>query len=353
MKTISKVIFSNSNRMDDLVSGSVDLIVTSPPYPMVKMWDEMFCSQNRSIRDAFNQSSGYSAFELMHLELDRIWEEAYRVLRNGGFACINIGDATRSINNDFCLYSNHARILQFLIKRGFNVLPEILWRKQTNAPNKFMGSGMLPAGAYVTLEHEYILIARKGPKRVFNGDAEKRTRRESAIFWEERNAWFSDVWFDIKGTAQNVAHQETQFRSGAFPFEVAYRLINMYSVKGDTVLDPFLGVGTTMAASMASGRNCIGFEVNDLMKDAVAEVKENIVDFSNPYLKKRIDRHKSFSSQWIKENGPMKHYNWHYDVPVMSSQETELWLNRLSAVEETDDGSYEVVYSDDPLAVLG
>ena len=215
-----------------------------------------------------------------------------------------------------------------------------------------MGSGMLPAGAYVTLEHEYILIARKGPKRVFNGEAEKRNRRESAVFWEERNVWFSDVWFDIKGTAQNVAHQETQFRSGAFPFEVAYRLINMYSVKGDTVLDPFLGVGTTMAASIASGRNCIGFEVNDLMKDAVADVKENVVDFSNHYLKKRIDRHKSFSSQWMKDNGTMKHYNWHYGFPVMSSQETELLLNRLSAVEETDDGSYEVVYSDDPRAVL-
>ena len=81
---------------------------------------------------------------------------------------------------------------------GFQSIPLILWRKQTNAPNKFMGSGMLPAGAYVTLEHEYILVLRKGSKREFKKAEEKRNRHESAIFWEERNIWYSDIWMDTE-----------------------------------------------------------------------------------------------------------------------------------------------------------
>ncbi|MGD9382562.1 MAG: hypothetical protein PVH55_00780 [Desulfobacterales bacterium] len=92
------------------------------------------------------------------------------------------------------------RVLKIALDLDFSTLPCIIWRKQTNAPNKFMGSGMLPAGAYVTLEHEYILILGKGPKRVFEKQEDKRKRHDSAIFWEERNSWYSDVWFDAKGT---------------------------------------------------------------------------------------------------------------------------------------------------------
>jgi DNA modification methylase len=158
METSSFIKFVNSNKMDSIDSESIDLIVTSPPYPMIKMWDKMFCNQNPSIKDELDRSHGMKAFELMHKELDRVWEEIFRVLKNGGFACINIGDAVRTIGGDFRLYPNHSRILYFLQNLGFHALPDILWRKQTNAPNKFMGSGMLPAGAYVTLEHEFILI---------------------------------------------------------------------------------------------------------------------------------------------------------------------------------------------------
>lgn len=117
----------------------------------------------------------------MHQELDKIWSECYRVLKEGGIACINIGDATRTINNNFCLYTNHARIINYCLKIGFTNLPNIIWRKQTNAPNKFMGSGMLPAGAYVTLEHEWILIFRKGGKRQFKTEKDKVERRSSSF----------------------------------------------------------------------------------------------------------------------------------------------------------------------------
>jgi DNA modification methylase len=90
----------------------------------------------------------------MHKELDKVWKNIAGAVKEGGIVCINIGDAVRSINREFKLYSNHSRIISAFLNLGFNALPDILWRKQTNSPNKFMGSGMLPPGAYVTLEHE-------------------------------------------------------------------------------------------------------------------------------------------------------------------------------------------------------
>ena len=104
---------------------------------------------------------------------------------------------------------------------GFTNLPEIIWRKPTNSPNKFMGSGMLPAGAYVTLEHEFILIFRKGGKRIFKSDAEKLKRQQSAFFWEERNVWFSDLW-TLTGTNQKLNNKNSRERSAAYPFDLAY-----------------------------------------------------------------------------------------------------------------------------------
>ena len=98
---------------------------------------------------------------------------------------------------------------------------------------------MLPAGAYITLEHEYILVFRNGGKREFNTDDKKNIRSQSAFFWEERNRWFSDSW-DLKGVKQSTDSENVRQRSAAFTFELPYRLINMYSVKGDTILILFL-----------------------------------------------------------------------------------------------------------------
>ena len=167
MKTAHKIYFDNSKDMGAIPAGTAHLVVTSPPYPMIKMWDDMFSDKNRNLATALDKDDGLQAFELMHRELDPVWNEIYRILIDGGIACINIGDATRTIGGDFKLYPNHSRILAAMTTAGFSTLPAILWRKPTNAPTKFMGSGMLPAGAYVTLEHEYVLLFRKGPKREF------------------------------------------------------------------------------------------------------------------------------------------------------------------------------------------
>jgi DNA modification methylase len=178
-------------------------------------------------------------------------------------------------------------------KIGFSALPAILWRKQTNAPNKFMGSGMMPPGAYVTLEHEYILMLRKGNKKEFKTNEEKKIRRESSFFWEERNVWFSDVWMDLKGTSQNLFDNKARDRSAAYPFELPYRLTTMFSVKGNTVLDPFFGIGTTMYAAMAAARNSIGYEIDRNLKEQIISKSSGIVGFSNKRIEERLD--KSFS----------------------------------------------------------
>ena len=345
MKTIHKILFQDARNLKEIASESVDLVVTSPPYPMIDMWDDIFGGQNPEIQKSLAHGDGRQAYELMHEILDSVWDELFRVLKDGRFACINIGDATRKIKDDFCLYPNHARILNYLLNIGFSALPDILWRKQTNAPNKFMGSGMLPAGAYVTLEHEYILIVRKGSKREFRAEEEKRNRRESALFWEERNIWYSDIWTDIKGTEQKLSNTTSRLRSAAFPFDLAYRLINMYSVKGDVVLDPFLGTGTTIAATMTSGRNSIGVEIDKSFQGTICPITRHIVDFSNDYLHGRLIRHFEFVKNRIQNSGPLKYTSRHYGFPVVTSQEQCILLNGLKEVQTRGDNIFEVKYS--------
>ncbi len=334
--TQHEIHWGNAADMNALKAESIDLVVTSPPYPMIQMWDEIFAKQDSSVKEALECEDGPASFEAMHQILDKIWAEVYRVLKVGGVACINIGDATRTINKHFRLYSNHARILQYCISLGFSNLPTILWRKQTNAPNKFMGSGMLPPGAYVTLEHEYILILRKGNKRNFKSVAEKQNRSESAYFWEERNVWFSDIW-DLKGVKQKLTIQKTRERSAAYPFELAYRLVNMFSAKGDTVLDPFLGTATTTLAALASKRNSVGFEIDPLLEENITEqiLDPNLPISCHDYLQKRILRHLDFveKRKALKGEKAFKYESLNYGFPVITRQEVKILFEELKAVK--------------------
>ncbi|MBA7639726.1 hypothetical protein ES703_47386 [subsurface metagenome] len=352
MKSIHKVIFGNSQNLKNIEDESVEMVLTSPPYPMIEMWDNVFSKQNKKIKTALEKNDGNRAFELMHEVLDPIWDHAYRVLKPGCFACINVGDATRTIDGHFRLYSNHARILTKCLSIGFSNLPALIWRKQTNAPNKFMGSGMLPAGAYVTLEHEFVLVLRKRNKRVFKKPDEKLLRNQSAFFWEERNKWFSDVWWDLKGVSQTLNHKDVRKRSGAYPFELAYRLINMYSVKGDTVLDPFLGTGTTTLAAISSSRNSIGIEIDrDLEQVVFDTITKDVVNKCNEYIKQRIRNHLSFVKERkkLKGDNAFKHANENYNFPVMTRQETKLLLNYIASLTILNKRSIQIDYSDEPV----
>jgi DNA modification methylase len=344
MHSKHRIRFANAEKMSDVDAQSVHLVVTSPPYPMIEMWDTLFCRQ-AAIEKAMRRNKGQKAFELMHGRLDRIWIELYRVLVPGGIACINIGDATRTMDGEFALYPNHSRIISKMLAIGFTNLPNILWRKQTNAPNKFMGSGMMPPNAYVTFEHEYILIFRKGGKRSFKTGEEKTNRRQSAFFWEERNQWFSDIWMDLKGTRQNTADKKLRQRSGAYPFELAYRLISMFSVMGDTVLDPFLGTGTTLFAAAAAGRNSLGYELDDAFSPSISKDFEPVMAQARQRITDRFDSHQQFVRDRRAAGKPFKHVNRVYGFPVITRQETELMIPFPETITTTANSQYHVTYA--------
>lgn len=339
------VYFNASQNMSQLPDSSVDLVVTSPPYPMIEMWDDIMSNQNPLIRKAFDEKKPRQAFELMHYELDRVWAECWRVLKEGSFLCINIGDATRTINGEFALYNNNTRIIQACEKLGFINLPNILWRKATNAPNKFMGSGMLPCGAYVTLEHEWILIFRKGGKRAYKKTEEKNARRDSSFFWEERNVWFSDVW-EIKGVKQTIDNAPSRDRNASYPLELPYRLVNMYSQKGDTVLDPFMGLGTTAMASMLCERNSVGYEIDTLLKPLLKDILGSVsIIKANSLINERYKKHLAFVDERIKMKKDVKYYNVHLDCKVMTGQETDLNFHYLKDIVISDDTNELIIES--------
>jgi site-specific DNA-methyltransferase (cytosine-N4-specific) len=257
----------NSQTMFEIADLSVHLMLTSPPYPMIQMWDAQFCQIDTRIRQLWQQLAEPKVigqiYDLMHENLAKIWQETYRVLVDGGIAAINIGDATRRLDGKFQLFPNHSRIIEICEKIGFTTLPYILWKKLTTKPHYkgksvFLGSGFLPPNAYVTLDCEFILLFRKGKLRKF--PCHDPARYESKFTKTQRDQWFSQIW-TLKGVRQTV--NEFERRTAAYPDEIAERLIKMFSVKGDTVLDPFLGSGTTMKVANDVQRNCIGYEIEE------------------------------------------------------------------------------------------
>lgn len=272
MQTEHKIILANSQQMPELRDSSIHLMVTSPPYPMIKMWDKQFATFNPQIAVLWKELEAdgkeetiSQIYEAMHKVLVRTWGETYRVLVNGGIACINIGDATRTVNGKFRLFPNHSRIIEYCEKIGFTTLPYILWKKPTTKPkykgkSAFLGSGFLPPNAYVTLDCEFILLFRKGKLRQFPPNDPRRY--ESAFTKGQRDKWFTQIW-NVAGTRQTTSQLER--RTAAYPDEIVNRLIRMFSVKGDTVLDPFLGSGTTVRVAMRNKRNSIGYETDETL----------------------------------------------------------------------------------------
>ncbi|WP_248907557.1 DNA-methyltransferase [Halocatena marina] len=347
METSHRVHIGDSRDMEHLEDDSVELVVTSPPYPMIEMWDDLFSEISPKIRRELEAENGSAAFDLMHEELTATWEELSRVLVDGGIACINIGDATRKVGESFRVYQNHARVSTAFEELGFEPLPDLLWRKPVNSGAKFMGSGMLPPNAYVTLEHEYILVFRNGPKRrQFEAGSDRRYG--AAYFWEERNKWFTDVWTDVNGEVQPLEHDALRDRSAAFPFEIPYRLINMYSVYGDTVLDPFWGTGTTTIGAMIAGRNSAGYEIETAFADVFDERIADIAKTSHEVVNERLDSHREFTGKRFVEGDPVQYEANNYDFSVMTKQEKDIQFYSVSDVT-INDGGDEYVVSHEPV----
>ncbi|GAD52667.1 LOW QUALITY PROTEIN: modification methylase MthZI [Halarchaeum acidiphilum MH1-52-1] len=329
METTHRVVAADARDLAALDDDAVDLVVTSPPYPMVEMWDDLFRESDPAVGDALDAGDGQRAYEAMHGVLDDVWDEVARVLAPGGIACLNVGDATRTIA-DYRVYRNHARVADAFVDRGFTPLPSVLWRKPRNTAAKFMGSGTLPPNAYVTLEHEHLLVLRNGdePRDFPPHDPD---RYAAAYFWEERNRWFSDVWSDVRGRRQSLpaAHGDRE-RSAAYPIEIPYRLINMFSVRGDTVLDPFWGTGTTTLAAMAAARASVGYELDAGLVDGFDDRLHGIEEFTADVARDRLERHREF----VRDTEASFDYDaTHYDTPVKTKRERDIRLYRVRDIE--------------------
>ena len=239
-----RLLHGDARRLDGVGDASVELVLTSPPYPMVPQWDEQF------------RAVGATTHAEMLRVLADAWKACHRVLVPGGILAAVVGDALRRGDDGFRLWPNHAATLLDAERAGFRPLPYILWKKPTNRPNAYLGSGFLPPNAYVTLDCEFVLLFRKGELRRF---PRRDPRREASRFDRaERDRWFSQVWEDVRGARQ----RGPAGRTGAFPATLAERLVRMFSVVGDTVLDPFAGTGTTVWVAAALGRRGIGVEID-------------------------------------------------------------------------------------------
>lgn len=257
-----RLLRGDARRLDGIADSSVELVLTSPPYPMIPQWDALF------------RALGADSYPVMLRVLEDAWGACHRVLADGGLLAVVIGDALRRTGDGFRLWPNHAETLVAAERAGFRPLPYALWKKPTNRPNAFLGSGFLPPNAYVTLDCEFILLFRKGDPRRF---PPHDPRRDASRFSRaERDRWFSQVWTDVRGARQGGPRQ----RTGAFPAELARRLVRMFSVVGDTVLDPFAGTGTTLWVAAECGRNAVGVEWDGAVyADLVAGgVRRGLVD---------------------------------------------------------------------------
>ncbi|HEY9593802.1 MAG TPA: site-specific DNA-methyltransferase [Spirochaetia bacterium] len=236
---------ADSRSMPELAAGSVALVVTSPPYWQIKDYG-----------DPGQIGFGQSLHAYLR-DLDRVWRECHRVTAAGGRLCVNIGDqfARASLHGRYRVIPLHAEIICQCVAAGWDYMGSIVWRKKTTMNTSggatVMGSYPYPPNGIVEIDFEYILLFKKPGTRPA---VDPSLKREAAIDKEDWKTWFSGHW-DVGG-ARKRGHE------APFPEEIPLRLIRMFSFPGDTVLDPFLGTGTTAMAAVHLGRDAVGYEIN-------------------------------------------------------------------------------------------
>lgn len=230
---------------------SVHLVVTSPPYWTLKQYDGTAGEK---------QLGHHDDYEGFQLELARTWKRCFDLLVPGGRMCVVVGDVClpRKRTGRHLVMPLHADISVHCRRIGFDYLTPILWHKIANAATEVEGNGAPFLGkpyepnAIVKNDVEYILLLRK-PGGYRSPTAEQRLL--SLIEKPDHSKWFRSFWTDISGQSRERGHP------APFPVELAYRLIRMFSFVGDTVLDPFLGTGSTTEAAMRASRSSVGYEI--------------------------------------------------------------------------------------------
>ncbi len=239
---INELFCKTSEVMDELPDCSIHLMVTSPPYNAQKEYDE-----ERNLDEYLGL-------------LERVWRETYRVLVPGGRACVNVANLGRKPYIPL-----HSHIIQHMQAIGFLMRGEIIWNKAaSSSPSTAWGSWQSASNPVLRDVHEYILVFSKG---TFHRDGQGR---ESTITRQDFLDWTKSVWTFPAVSAKKVGHP------APFPEELPHRLIQLFTFKGDVVLDPFAGSGTTCLAAFTDGRKYIGYDTNPeyvaLAKQRLAQV---------------------------------------------------------------------------------
>jgi modification methylase len=240
------IIIGDSRCMSEVGDESVDLAVTSPPYWCIKDYDHP-------------GQIGYQQSYDEYLEaLRQVMAEVLRALRPGCRFALNIGDQylRASEHGRYRIQPIPADLTLIGQTLGFDFMGSIIWKKisttRTSGGGQLMGSIYYPRDGQITYEHEYILLFRKqGKWRRPSAEVKEKSR----LTKEERLKWFRGVWDD-------VAPDRQRGHVAMFPLELPRRIIKMYSFWGETVLDPFMGSGTTALAAELEGRNSVGYELN-------------------------------------------------------------------------------------------
>jgi site-specific DNA-methyltransferase (adenine-specific) len=241
-EVLDHVLCQDSRNMSNIPDNSVHLMVTSPPYNVGKEYDE-------------------------DLELDQylallkdVFTETRRVLVRGGRACVNVANVGRK---PYIPY--HKFMIDIMTQVGFLMRGEIIWNKGAGAGvSTAWGSWCSPSNPTLRDTHEYILV--------FSKDKFGRTnkRREATISKEQFLEYTKSIWEFQPESAEKVNHP------APFPVELPYRCIQLYTFKGETVLDPFCGVGATCVAAIKAGRHYIGI---DISPDYVEKATQRIEHF--------------------------------------------------------------------------
>ncbi len=256
MKILHKIIIGDSRIMKEVADESVHLIITSPPY-----WQLKDYGNGKQI--GFNDT-----YEEYINNLNLVCNECYRILHKGCRLCINIGDQfARSVYyGRYKVIPIRTEIIKFCENAGFDYMGAIIWQKVTTCNTTggatVMGSFPYPRNGIIKLDYEFILIFKKyenSPK------VSKEIKEQSKLTQEEWNQYFTGHW-NFPGEKQNK-------HLAMFPEELPRRLIKMFSFVGDTVLDPFLGSGTTSLAAINLDRNSIGYEISE---DFLPVIKEKL-----------------------------------------------------------------------------
>ena len=267
MNNWAKIIIGDSRKMVEVDNDSIDLVVTSPPYWHIKDY---------GVEGQIGY--GQSLHEYLK-DLYRVWKECYRILKPGRRLCINIGDqfARSIIYGRYKIIPLHAEFIAQCEDIGFDYMGSIIWQKKTTMNTtggaNVMGSYPYPPNGMIEIDYEFILIFKKPGK---SEKIPKEIKEKSKLSKEEWKEYFYGHW-NFAG-ARQIEHE------AMFPEELPKRLIKMYTFVGDTVLDPFLGSGTTVKAALNLHRNAIGYEINEKFLGVIKEklgLKQRLLQFSD------------------------------------------------------------------------